>query len=80
MKTLLYVLVGLAMVAALVYFLTGMGILQPGDLQSEEASPIISFVAGGCYLAGTESFSGPIPILGSIFSCLDTDHRPEISS
>lgn len=52
MKTRLLVPVGLALVAALFYFLTGARILQPGDLQTEEAPAVIAYVAGLCYVIG----------------------------
>jgi len=51
-KALMMGLVALAVLAALVYFLTGAGILQPGELQSDEASASIAYVAGACYVAG----------------------------
>ena len=42
--------VGLAMMAALAYFLTGAGLLQPGNLTTEEAPQAIAYVAGVGYI------------------------------
>ena len=45
--------VGLAMMAALAYFLTGAGILQPGNLTTAEAPQEgIPYVAGAGYIIG----------------------------
>ena len=44
--------VALAMVAALAYFLTAAGIIQPGDLGIEEAPPTIAYAAGIGYVVG----------------------------
>ena len=52
MKTLLYATVGLALIAALVYFLTGLNILQPGPLLHENAPPGFYFIAGSGYIIG----------------------------
>jgi len=42
----------LAMLAALAYFLTGAGLLQPGNLETEEAPQAIAYVAGAGYIIG----------------------------
>jgi hypothetical protein len=52
MKTRLLIPLVLALVAALFYFLTGAGILQPGDLPAEDAPAGIAYVAGACYAVG----------------------------
>lgn len=52
MKTLLYAAFGLALIAALVYFLTGLYILQPGPLLHENAPPGFYFIAGAGYIIG----------------------------
>ena len=52
MKGLMKGLVGLAILAALVYFLMGAGVLQAGDLQPDEAPAGIAYTAGACYVVG----------------------------
>lgn len=52
MKATLLSLVTLALLAALVYFLTGAGVLQPGELQTDEAPAGIAYFAGACYVVG----------------------------
>jgi len=42
----------LALLAALVYFLMGAGVLQPGDLQADDAPAGIAYFAGACYVIG----------------------------
>jgi len=45
-------LLTLALLAALVYFPMGAGVLQPGDLQANEAPAGIAYFAGACYVTG----------------------------
>jgi len=52
MKATLLGLLALALLAALVYFLMGAGVLQPGDLQTDEAPAGIAYIAGACYAVG----------------------------
>lgn len=52
MKGLIIGCVVLAGLAALFYFLTGAGILQPGELDVEGAPPAIAYVAGASYVIG----------------------------
>jgi hypothetical protein len=52
MKVILPGLLTLALLAALVYFLMGAGILQPGDLQAGDSPPGIAYFAGACYVIG----------------------------
>ena len=52
MKGLIIGCVVLAGLAALFYFLTGAGILQPGELDVEEAPSTIAYVAGAGYVVG----------------------------
>ncbi len=52
MKVTLLSLVTLALLAALVYFLMGAGVLQPGDLQADDAPAGIAYFAGACYVIG----------------------------
>jgi len=52
MKATLVSLLGLALLAALVYFLMGAGVLQPGDLDTGEAPPAIPYFLGACYVGG----------------------------
>jgi len=52
MKATLLGLLTLALLAALVYFLMGAGVLQPGDLRTDEAPAGIAYFAGACYVAG----------------------------
>ena len=52
MKALMIVLVVSALVAALAYFLMGAGMLQPGELQPDDAPKGISFIIGTCYVVG----------------------------
>ena len=52
MKTTLLSLLTLALLAALVYFLMGAGVLQPGDLQADDAPAGIAYFAGVCYIIG----------------------------
>jgi len=52
MKATLLGLLTLALLAALVYFLMGAGVLQPGDLQADEAPAGIAYFAGICYVVG----------------------------
>lgn len=52
MKTTVLGLLALALLAALVYFLMGAGVLQPGDLQTDEAPAGIAYLAGACYAVG----------------------------
>jgi len=52
MKATLLGLLTLALLAALVYFLMGAGVLQPGDLQTDEAPPGIAYFASACYVIG----------------------------
>lgn len=52
MKATLLSLLTLAILAALVYFLMGAGVLQPGDLQADEAPAGIAYFAGACYAIG----------------------------
>jgi len=42
----------LALLAALVYFLMGAGVLQAGDLPADEAPAGIAYFAGVCYVVG----------------------------
>jgi len=42
----------LAILAAVVYFLMAMDVLQAGNLQPDEAPTGIAYVAGACYLVG----------------------------
>jgi hypothetical protein len=51
-RLLMWVCLGLALVAALGYILTGLGVLGVGDLESEDAPPGITYIAAGCYLLG----------------------------
>jgi len=52
MKATLPGLLTLALLAALVYFLMGAGVLQPGDLQADDAPAGIAYFAGACYVVG----------------------------
>jgi hypothetical protein len=52
MKATLPGLLTLALLAALVYFLMGAGVLQPGDLQTAEAPAGMAYFAGACYVIG----------------------------
>ena len=52
MKVTLPGLLTLALLAALVYFLMGAGVLQPGDLQADDAPAGIAYFAGACYVVG----------------------------
>ena len=52
MKTTLLGLLTLALLAALVYFLMGAGVLQPGDLQADDAPAGIAYFSGACYVIG----------------------------
>ena len=52
MKATLLGLLMLALLAALVYFLMGAGVLQPGDLQADDAPAGIAYFAGACYVVG----------------------------
>ena len=52
MKVTLLSLLTLALLAALVYFLMGAGVLQPGDLQADDAPAGIAYFAGACYVIG----------------------------
>jgi len=52
MKATLLGLLTLALLAALVYFLMGAGLLQPGDLPADDAPAGIAYFAGACYVAG----------------------------
>ena len=52
MKATLPGLLTLALLAALVYFLMGAGVPQPGDLQADDAPPGIAYFAGACYVVG----------------------------
>jgi len=45
-------LLALALLAALVYFLMGAGVLQPGDLQAGESPAGIAYFAGACFVIG----------------------------
>jgi len=42
----------LALLVALVYFLMGAGVLQPGDLPADDAPAGIAYFAGVCYVVG----------------------------
>ena len=52
MKATLLSLLTLSLLTALVYFLIGAGVLQPGDLQADEAPAGIAYFAGACYVVG----------------------------
>lgn len=52
MKAELMSLFTLALLAALVYFLMGAGVLQAGDLSADEAPAGIAYFAGACYAIG----------------------------
>jgi len=52
MKVKLLSLLTLALLAALVYFLMGAGVLQPGDLQADDAPAGIAYFIGACYVIG----------------------------
>jgi len=52
MKVKLPGLLTLALLAALVYFLMGAGVLQPGDLQADDAPAGIAYFASACYVVG----------------------------
>jgi multisubunit Na+/H+ antiporter MnhG subunit len=52
MKTLMYVSLGLTLVAALGYFLMGIGVIQPGSYDTNSAPTGIVWVACGCYVVG----------------------------
>ena len=52
MKAKLLGLLTLALLAALVYFLMGVGVLQPRDLQAGEAPEGIAYIIGACYVVG----------------------------
>ena len=52
MKATLLGLLTLALLAALIYFLMGAGVLQPGDLQADDAPAGIAYFAGACYVVG----------------------------
>jgi len=52
MRILIITCTVLAFVAALVYFLTGAAILQPGNLQTDDAPEFMAYAAGACYIAG----------------------------
>lgn len=48
----LWLAVGLAMVAAMTYILIGLHVLAVGDLQTAERPATIIYVAAGCYVLG----------------------------
>jgi hypothetical protein len=48
----MFVSLGLALVAALVYILMGAGVLKPGDLTTDEAPPGIAYIAAAGYIMG----------------------------
>jgi len=52
MKRVMIACIALAMVAALGYFLMGIGVIHPGDLIEEDAPPAIVWVMCGCYVIG----------------------------
>jgi len=52
MKATLLGLLTLALLAALVYFLMGAGMLQPGDLDADEAPAAIPYFLSACYAVG----------------------------
>jgi len=52
MKATLLGLLTLALLAALVYFLMGAGVLQAGDLPADEGPAGIAYFAGACYVVG----------------------------
>ena len=52
MRTLMIGLLVVALIAAIVYFLMGAGILHPGNLQSEGAASSIVYVIGAFYVVG----------------------------
>jgi len=52
MKILLITCTILAFTTAVVYFLTGAAVLQPGDLQPDDAPAFMAYAAGACYLGG----------------------------
>ena len=51
-RAMLLGLLALAWLAALVYFLMGVGVLQPGDLEADEAPPVVPYFLGACYVVG----------------------------
>jgi hypothetical protein len=52
MKNLMVICLGLAVVAAVAYFLAGANILTVPGLNADEAPAAIPYVAGGCYILG----------------------------
>lgn len=49
---LMWLAVGLALIAALSYLLIQLGVLAVGDLKPSEQPPVIVFMAAGCYVLG----------------------------
>jgi len=53
MKTLMICCSALALIAGIFYFLIGTNLLIIPSLNQEDAPPIIAFIAGTCYIAGS---------------------------
>jgi len=51
-KSVLLACLVLALIAALGYILMGAGIIQAGNLTTDDAPPVIGYVIGGCYAVG----------------------------
>ncbi len=51
-KQIMWVGVGLALLAALAYVLIGLGVLTVGDIKAEEGSGNITYIAAVCYTLG----------------------------
>ena len=51
-KTILFACLALALIAALGYILMGAGVIQAGNLTTDDAPPVIGYVIGGCYAVG----------------------------
>jgi len=51
-KSMMWVGVGLALLAALAYVLIGLGVLTVGDIKANEGSGNITYIAAACYTLG----------------------------
>jgi hypothetical protein len=52
MKSIIIACLALALLAGTFYLLMGSGVIKLAALSSEEAPPVIAYIAGGCYIAG----------------------------
>ena len=73
MKTVAYICLGLALVAAVVYILMGVGVLDAGDLGDVKAPPGITYIAAAGYIIGGLLIflhKRPLLITGAIINAL----------